>query len=116
MVKDMYQKALDWWLNLKWWWKILAVVPLVGILLLGALSLFTPSSPPRLSPVENAVLEELKVYEAQQRVEINAKQREIATKLGEADSTNTIAAERLRTLMEAQSMDELDALRRKWDL
>ena len=116
MIKDMYQKALKWWLNLKWWWKILAVVPLVGILLLGALSLFTKSSPPRLSPVEDAVLQELKIYEAKLQVQINAKQEEIAIKLGDADHTNTIAVERLRTLMEAKTMQELDALQEEWDL
>lgn len=115
-IRTAYQKAILWWKGLPWYWKILGVVPLVGILLLGVLSLCTPKSPPRLNPREDAVLQELKVYEEKLKVEINAKQREIATKLGTAEETNTIAVERLRILMEAKSMGELDALQKEWDL
>ena len=118
MIRIAYRRALDWWLALPWYWKILGVLPLVGILLLGIVALFTRAPSHTITEVvrDDAARAELKIHEKRVEQAIIDKQRSIAVRLDATDLQNTEAVERLQTVMRAETMDELDELQKKWGL
>ena len=117
-IRSTYQKAINWYMELAWYWQLLCFVPLIAILLLGLLSVFTKDSAGAvdLSPKVDAALKGLKVSEKELQEAITAKQTAIAIRLNSAADDDTRSVERLRTLMDVHTMEELDALQKEWDL
>jgi len=115
-IRQEYRKAINWWLELPWYWQLLGIVPLVAILLLGALSMFTRSPVVEVNTKVDAAIEDLKVHEKTLQDAVTEKQKVIAVQLEAADVSTAEAVERLRTLQEVQTMDELDTLQKEWDL
>ncbi len=115
-IRNSYQRAMDWWSGLRWYWKILGGVPLLGILLLGGVALFTKQPVPLILDRSEGALAELRIHERRLEQSIIDKQRSIAVRLDATDVRNSEAVARLHTLMEAESMEELDELQKKWGL
>jgi hypothetical protein len=116
----MYRKAMDWWLGLPWYWKLLSSGLLIFIALLGFFALFTrrpgqtPASIPNLPPVDD--LKDVWQKERELQIEIERRQKVIAKKLDASEATNKEAALRLEVLMQTETMEELDRLQKEWDL
>jgi biopolymer transport protein ExbD len=115
-IRSAYQKAINWYMELPWYWQLLCFVPLIAILLLGLLSVFTKAPVMETNPKVDTALKDLKASEKELQKAIVAKQKIIAIKLNAADVEDTQAVARLRTLMEVHTMEELDALQKEWDL
>jgi hypothetical protein len=119
-TRQLYRKAMNWWSDLPWYWKVIGCIPLVFILLLGFISLFTRKEPetlpPKLPPPPITDLKDLWQKEKELQLEIEARQKVIAKLIDEAEGTNAEAIKKLHELAQTKTMEELDALQKEWDL
>lgn len=119
-TRQLYRKAINRWSDLPWYWKVVGIIPLIFILLLGLVSLFTRKEPetvpPKIPPPPITDLKDIWQKERELQIEIEARQKVIAKLINEAEVINTEAVKKLHELAQTKTMEELDALQKEWDL
>lgn len=124
-MKAAFQDMKSWYLKLPWYWKILGAALLVLMGALWVISLLTPAGREKgdLTAVDNLTvtrtdekLEALVTQEEETALAIKSKKLEITRKINQAQAIDTQTLGRRERLIEASSMDELDALQKEWGL
>ena len=126
MIKETYERAWKYWLSVPWYKKIAYSVVLVGVAVFWLISRFTDRGMRPTSTITaldkhqeekvNEMLEVLTKKEKEMEKDITKKKQDIAElncKLTLLDELNT---KKRISIEDAKTMDELDAIQKKWDL
>jgi hypothetical protein len=114
-METFYEQILSWYSDKPWWGKVLffGVLLILGVLAVLRIFLPTPIKPIPAKPVTDPLFGMVTDVVDQKLEETK---QELISKIGALRLVGVRAEERRKAIRSASSMDELDELKRKYDL